>query len=182
MELGYYRATLLIFAYIAAVGVPVGQAQQPMTCANQTDSTGPFRLMYRMPLREHQRILSKMEEYVWSHWRSQRPGCLTFRFVTAEGARVDFSMFLEKDEQGTSRVRIERKERQGNYRHPSSQYILRTTRLAYSVGRVDEKRPTDDGYTPFPDSENPRPGMYLLEFKDKDGQVVMRWEPDNTTR
>jgi hypothetical protein len=134
-----------------------------------------------MSLGEHRRIVSRMEEFVWNHWKRQRPGHLTFRFVTAEGVPVDFSIFLERDEQRMWRVSIERKEvRMGG--HPSNWFIFRRTLFAYSIHRVDEKRPTDDDYAPFPDEEILRSGTYMLEFRDREGQVIWRWEPNNTTR
>jgi hypothetical protein len=91
-------------------------------------------------------------------------------------------MFLEEDDSGIWRVRIDRKELRKNYDHPPHSFVRRTTLLAYSVRRLDEKRPIDDGYAPFADSADLRPGAYLLEFRDRKGQAVMRWEPDNTTR
>lgn len=133
-----------------------------------------------MPLSEHRRIISRMQRFAWSHWNDQRRGTLSYSFVTAEGASVDFFLFIEKDEQGVWRVRIERKEFRNDRVDPSYRFILRSTKLAYSLQRVDNKRPAGDDYLPFPASENPLPGKYILDFRDKIGQVIMRWEPENT--
>lgn len=170
-----HRALLLVLLCTIVPSLCASQPGQKTESTSQTDSAGPFQLQYRMALGEHRRIVSRMEEFAWGHWTSQRAGLLTFRFVTAEGADVDFSVFFEKDEEGVWRVRIERKE--SRYR-----FILRSTKIAYSVQRVDSKKPVGDDYLPFSASENPLPGEYILDFRDKEGQVIMRWEPDNVTQ
>jgi len=151
-----------------------GQLRQESKNDSYTDSVGPFRLQYRMSLSEHRKIVSRMQRFAWSHWKDQRSGSVSYRFVTAEGASVNFSLFFEKDEQGSWRVRIERKELR------SHRFILGSTTFAYSLQRVDGKRPVGDDYLLFPTSENPLPGKYILDFRDKEGEVIMRWEPENT--
>jgi hypothetical protein len=177
----WYFVGVFLIVFGAMPRGSLGQVQQRTRTKNHIDSIGGFRLEYRMPLREHQKTVAKMEEFIWSHWERREPCELTYRFVTAEGVPVDFSMFVERDEQEVWRVRIERKEtRTGG--PPSNWSIFSRTEFAYSIQRLDGEKPTDDGYAPFPDDQVLRPGTYLLQFREKDGNGIGRWEPNNTTR
>jgi hypothetical protein len=173
------RKALLILALLTTASQAELRVQAKTGVPSKNEFIGPFRLEYRMPLNKHRRIVSRMQRFAWSHWNNQRPGTLFYRFVTAEGASVDFTLLFEKDEQGVWRVRIERKERRTKSVDPSHPSVPGSTKFAYSVQRVDGKRPVGDDYLPFPPSEDPVPGKYILDFRDKEGQVIMRWEPEN---
>src|SRR5947207_466228 len=61
----------------------------------RSDTAGPFRLSYRMPIERHRTVMSKMEDFVWSHWEAHKPSQLSYRYVSIEGSPTDFLLFLE---------------------------------------------------------------------------------------
>ena len=156
-----------------------GQLIPRMVGSNCESGAGPFFLKYGMSETKHVRIIAKIEDYVWSHWRSRRPGCVTWRVITAEGETVDISLFLEYDRNGSWSVRIERKMYEFAYGRPTSKFIKGMTQLAYTVQRIDEKQLIHNNAEVFPDSADVRPGNYAMLFRDKQGHNLYRLEPSN---
>ncbi len=142
-------------------------------------SGGRFLTWYAMPEKQHRSEISKVEAYIWSHWRSRQAGCLTVRFVTLEGETVDTSIFVEKESQANWRVRLERKSILTYRGQPKKRYIERHTYLAYNITKVDEKEYSKGRVSEIADSESYPPGSYSLVFKDKEGQIIFSLEPGN---
>lgn len=173
------RALLISFSVVAGSHSHL-PAQTRTPDATAPDSAGPYRLRAHMPPREQAKTISKMQEFAWPHWKNRRRGTLFEHYGTVEGAPIEIYLIFENDEKGAWRVRIERKELRsfsGNKQHV---VITRRTQLAYIVQRVDERKPTDDDYEALSDSLNLRPGTYIMEFRDKEGQLLLTLDPFNT--
>jgi hypothetical protein len=167
---------MVLLVYCAPLKAQIAPKRVGSDCSR---GEGPFFLRYGMPKAEHIRIVAKMEDYIWSHWKSQRTGCVTARFITAEAAVVDVSLYVETDDKGALRTRIERKTYEYAYGNPKRRYIVGMTQLAYRLLRVDERELGHDDPQLLSDSAELQPGTYAMLFRDKDGQNLYRLEPAN---
>ena len=157
-------------------------SQATSTPVRRSDAAGPFRLSYRMPIERHRTVMSKMEDFVWSHWKAHKPGRLSYRYVSIEGAPTDFLLFLEYSGEDRWRIRIETKQVRTDFGHPSHRLILRNTNFVYNLRRVRTGMITGDSAVTIPNDEELRSGMYVLEFLNDDGSVLGRWDPDSVTQ
>lgn len=143
------------------------------------NGAGPFFLRYGMSEAKHRKAIAKIQDYIWIRWKGHETGCATLRFITLEGRTVDISIFVETNETNQQRVRIERKSYEVSYGKPHNKFIVGATNLAYSISRADEKEFAKGNSREIADSEDLKPGSYVMLFKDKNGEDVYSLEPGN---
>jgi hypothetical protein len=71
------------------------------------ETAGPYDFHNELHPRDAEKLRQDMRDFLWKHWSEPRFGLVAATFYTLEGDPTKSHYFVESDEKGTWRIRVE---------------------------------------------------------------------------